>query len=91
MNAKGSDGDEFIPLGEVAANLRTNPSTLLRLARQQKFCDILRVTPKHCLVRRVDFELWKAGAWVSVASSRAALVKEAVLGQVVNKRSKWRT
>ena len=91
MAMKNPAADEFVSLEDVAANLQTTPATLMRLARQQKFCDILRLTKKHCLVRRVDFELWKAGAWVSADSARAAMVKEAVLGQVVNKRSKRRS
>lgn len=82
--------DEFLPLADVAANLHTTQAQLLRLSRQQQFCDILRLSRKHCLVRRVDFDLWKAGAWVSADSSRSAMVKEAALGQVVNRRHKRR-
>lgn len=72
---------ELLPLQAAAAELHVKPQLLRRMARRGQFPELLRVTQKHCLVRRADFEAWKAGRWTRAEETRAALVAEVVRGE----------
>ncbi|MFN6192961.1 MAG: hypothetical protein ACK53T_06645 [Planctomycetota bacterium] len=80
-------GGEFVPLVQVAAELHTTPAQLRRRSLAGDFPPLLRVSAKHYLLRRVDLQAWQAGRWTTEAAARAAIVAEAVRGEVVNRRA----
>ena len=82
--------EDFVALLDVCAELLLKPRQAVRLSRLGKFPPLLRVTSRHYLLRRSDLAEWKAGRWTTAEQSRAALVLEAVRGEVVNRRRRDR-
>lgn len=79
---------ELLPLAAVAAELHVAVELVRRWSREGKFPALLRATQKHYLVRRADFEAWKANRWTTASDTRTAIVAEAVKGARVNRRRK---
>lgn len=78
-----------MPLRVVAGELSIAERKLRKMSLRGEFPSLLKVTCKHYLVRRADYESWKAGRWTSEIAVRAAMVVDAALGQkVVNRRRK---
>lgn len=84
--ARGDAPEDFLALTEVCAELLIEPRKAVRLSRLGKFPPLLRVTSRHYLIRRSDLAQWKAGRWTTAEQARAAIVLEAVRGEVVNRR-----
>ena len=78
---------ELVPLRAVAAQLHVDPARLRRMSLAGEFPALLRITRKHYLVRRAELEAWQAGRWTTESAARAALVAEAVRGNVRNRRA----
>ncbi|MFO0449319.1 MAG: hypothetical protein ACK52I_11790 [Pseudomonadota bacterium] len=71
MIERNEGREDFVELREACAELLIEP---------------LRVTSRHYLIRRSDLAQWKAGRWTTAEQARAAIVLEAVRGEVVNRR-----
>ncbi|MBL8752286.1 MAG: hypothetical protein JNK15_03210 [Planctomycetes bacterium] len=89
LAAVGTD-DELVELRAVAATLKTTCDKLRRLSLRGEFPPLLRVTRKHLLVRRAEFEAWQAGRWTTAEATRTAIVVAAARGEVKNRRRKVR-
>jgi hypothetical protein len=76
---------EFMPLAAAAADLHLTLKHLRRLATKGQFPQLLKVTAKHYLVRRVDFDQWKASRFTKSISTAAAVQAEAP--KAVNRRA----
>lgn len=83
-----ASGGEFVTLLEVAAQLRIEGRKLRQMAARGEFPQLLAVNRKHALVRREDFENWKAGRWTREQDVRAALVVDAAVRTGVENRRK---
>lgn len=90
MITRPNDTEDFVDLRDVCAELLMEPQKAVRLSRLGKFPPMLRVTSRHYLIRRGDLAEWKAGRWTNAEQARAALVVEAVRGEVVNRRRRDR-
>jgi hypothetical protein len=83
--------EDLITLQSIAAMLRMGRDGVRKLRAMSlrgKFPDVLAVTPRHCLVRRVDFENWKAGRWTTEMAVRSAMVVDASKGEKVSNKRK---
>src|SRR5262245_10818455 len=61
---------------------------LRRKAKRGDFPQLLKVDQRQYLVRRAQFEDWKAGRWTMEEATRTALVVETAREAVRNRRSK---
>jgi hypothetical protein len=86
MIERNEGREDFVELREACAELLIEPRKAVRLSRLGKFPPLLRVTSRHYLIRRSDLAQWKAGRWTTAEQARAAIVLEAVRGEVVNRR-----
>jgi hypothetical protein len=82
--------DDMLLLDDVAGELRLTKARLAAMARRGAFPDLLEATRKHLLVRRKDYEEWKAGRWTSERAARIELIRslasEGRPAKVLNRR-----
>lgn len=72
----------------AACGLGITERQLVAMSLAGKFPLMLKVTPRHFLVKREDLDFWKAGRGTVVIALRAAMVVEAATGARVVNRSR---
>lgn len=80
-----------VPLADVARELHISARKLVAMSLAGKFPALLKVTPRHYLMKRADLDNWKAGRWTVEIAVRAAMVVDGALGQRVVNRRRRRT
>lgn len=85
MTKTVSDG-EFVTLAAVAKELQIATRQLRQMAGRGTFPQLLTVNRKHALVRREDYEAWKAKRWTCEQHVGAALVGDAAVRTGVQNR-----
>lgn len=71
-NKVEEEASEYVSLRDVAQRLLIKPHRLAQMSRQGSFPSLVRVSQKHYLVRRVDFDAWMESRKTTTDEVRAA-------------------